>query len=144
MKLPSARDLQSKIAQIEGDRASAALKAQQAADAEKQAFIARISKPSGLSDDQVIEKVVHIVNRAVENGLTHVQVFRFPNHLCTDNGRAIDQGEPGWEQTLTGIPKEIYQFWERRLKDQGYHLKYEIVDRVGGLRGDVGVILGWD
>ena len=30
-----------------------------------------------------------IVERAVSNGLTEVQVFRFPNSLCTDRGRAV-------------------------------------------------------
>lgn len=143
LKLPTAKDLQAKIAQAEGEKASAAMRAHAAADAEKQAFLDRISKPSGLSDEQVIEKASHIITRAVENGLTSVQVFLFPNHLCTDDGRAIDQAEPGWEKTLTGIPKELYQFWERQLKPRGYHIKYEVVARPGGLRGDIGVFLSW-
>jgi hypothetical protein len=143
LKLPSAKDLQAKIAQAEGEKASAAMKAHAAAEAEKQAFLDRLSKPSGLTDEQVIEKASHIVNRAVENGLTSVQVLRFPNHLCTDNGRAIDQTEEGWHKTLTGIPKELYNFWERQLKPNGYHIKYEIIDRPGGMRGDVGVFLSW-
>jgi hypothetical protein len=142
--LPSAKDLQAKIAQAEGEKASAAAKAHAAAEAEKQAFMDRVSKPSGLSDDQIIEKASHIVNRAVENGLTSVQIFRFPNHLCTDNGRAIDQAEDGWEKTLTGIPKELFDFYERQLKPRGYRIKYHIVDFPGGMRGDVGVILSWD
>ena len=79
-----------------------------------------------------------------ELGLTKVQVFQFPNHLCTDHGRAIDQREPGWENTLTGIPKEILEFWKRRLQPHGYRLSYEIVDFSSGVRGDVGVILSWD
>lgn len=142
--LLSAKDLQAKIALAEGEKASAAAKAHAAAEAEKQALIDRISKPSGLTDDQIIEKASHIVNRAVENGLTSVQVFRFPNHLCTDNGRAIDQNEEGWEKTLTGIPKELWAFYERQLKPRGYRMRYHIVDYPGGLRGDVGVILSWD
>ncbi|HKV15142.1 MAG TPA: hypothetical protein VJQ81_08860 [Reyranella sp.] len=141
--LPSVKELQTKIATAEAAKASAALKAHAAAEAEKQAFLDRISKPSGLTDDQVIEKAGHIINRAVENGLMSVQVFQFPNHLCTDNGRAIDQAEEGWERTLTGIPKEIFQFWERQLKARGYHLKYEIINRPAGLRGDIGVFLSW-
>jgi hypothetical protein len=142
--LLSAKDLQAKIALAEGEKASAAAKAHASAEAEKQAFIDRISKPSGLTDDQIIEKASHIVNRAVENGLTSVQVFRFPNHLCTDNGRAIDQAEDGWEKTLTGIPKELWAFYERQLKPRGYRMRYHIVDFPGGMRGDVGVILSWD
>ncbi|HEY6980495.1 hypothetical protein [Reyranella sp.] len=141
--LPTAKDQRVKIAKVEGERASAMAKAQAAAEAEKRAFLDRITKPSGLTDEQVLEKAAHIINRAVENGLTSVQVFRFPNHLCTDDGRAIDQHEAGWERTLTGIPKELYDFWERQLKPRGYHIKYEVIDRAGGLRGDVGVSLSW-
>lgn len=142
--IPSAKDLRVKIAQAESEKASAAVKAHQAAEAEKHAFLERISKPSGLTDEQVLEKAGHIVNRAVESGLTSVQVFRFPNHLCTDNGRAIDQAEDGWQKTLTGIPKELWSFYERQLKPRGYHMKYEIIDRPGGMRGDVAVFLSWD
>src|SRR3569832_195873 len=87
MALPTAKDLQKKIAQVEAEKASVALKAQTAADSEKQAFVDRISKPSGLTDEQVLEKASHIITRAVENGLTSVQVFQFPNHLCSDGGR---------------------------------------------------------
>jgi hypothetical protein len=39
-------------------------------------------------------------------------VLRFPNHICTDGGRAINQVEEGWETTLTGLPKEIYDYWK--------------------------------
>lgn len=144
MDFLSAKDLRAKIAAAEGEKASAAAKAKAAADAEHQAFIDRLSKPSGLSDQQVLEKASHIVQRAVSNGLTQVQVLRFPNHLCSDNGRAIDQAEEGWQKTLTGVPKELWSFYERQLKPRGYHMKYEIIDRPGGMRGDVAVFLSWD
>src|SRR5262249_31119491 len=113
------------------------------ADAEHQAFIDRISKPSGLSDDQVMEKASHIIERAIGIGLTVVQIFRFPNNLCTDNGRAIDQGEDGWEKTLTGIPKELWAFHDRQLSRRGYQMKSEVIDGTGGIRGDIGVFLSW-
>ena len=143
MKIPTAKDLQAKIALVEGAKASAAMKAHAAAEDEKKAFLDRLSKPSGLTDEQVLEKASNIITRAVENGLTSVQIFRFPNHLCTDDGRAIDQGEAGWEKSLTGIPKELYAFWERQLKPNGYHIKYEVADRPGGMRGDIAVFLSW-
>jgi len=142
-KLLTAKDLQKKIAESEAAKASAAMKAHAAAEAEKKAFLDHLSKPSGLTDDQIIEKANGVIGRAVDNGLTSVQVLRFPNHICSDDDRAIDQAEPGWEKTLTGIPKELYAFWERRLKPAGYHIKYEIIDRPGGMRGDVVVFLSW-
>jgi hypothetical protein len=139
----SAKELMAKIAKVEGEKASKAMKAHEAAEAEKKALLDRLARPSGLSDDEVMEKAAIIVNRAVENGMTSVQVFRFPNHICTDNGRAINQVEEGWEQTLTGIPKEIYEFWKRQLKPRGYHIRYEIIDYPGGMPGDVGIFLSW-
>jgi hypothetical protein len=139
----SAKELMAKIAKVEGEKASKAMKAHEAAEAEKQALLDRLARPSGLSDDEVMEKAAIIVNRAVENGMTSVQVFRFPNHICTDNGRAINQVEEGWETTLTGVPKEIYEFWKRQLKPRGYHIRYEIIDYPGGMPGDVGIFLSW-
>ena len=141
--LPSVKDLQAKIAAAEAAKASAALKTQAAEEEEKRALLDRLSKPSGLSDDEVMHKASIIINRAVENGQMSVQIFRFPNHLCTDNGRAINQAEEGWEKTLTGVPKEIFDFWQRQLKSRGYHIRYEIIDYPGGMPGDVGIILSW-
>ena len=143
VQILSAKELIAKIAKVEGEKASKAMKAHEAAEAEKQALLDRLARPSGLSDDEVMEKAAIIVNRAVENGMTSVQVFRFPNHICTDNGRAINQVEEGWENTLTGVPKEIFEFWKRQLKPRGYHIRYEIIDYPGGMPGDVGIFLSW-
>lgn len=143
MKLLTVKELQAKIAAAEGAKASAALRAMQAEEAEKLALLDRLSKPSGLSDDEVMEKASIIINRAVENGLMSVQVFRFPHTLCADNGRAINQAEAGWEKTLTGIPREIYEFWKRQLQPRGYHIRYEVIDYPGGMPGDIGIFLSW-
>jgi hypothetical protein len=139
----TAKELQAKIAKVEGEKASKAMKAHEAAEAEKQALLDKLTHPSGLSDEEIMEKASIIINRAVENGMTSVQVFRFPNHVCTDNGRAINQAEEGWETTLTGVPKEIYDFWQRQLKPRGYHMRFEIIDYPGGMPGDVGIFLSW-
>ena len=141
--LPSVKDLQAKIAAAEAAKASAALKTQAAEEEEKRALLDRLSKPSGLSDDEVMHKASIIINRAVENGQMSVQIFRFPNHLCTDNGRAINQVEAGWEKTLTGIPLEILEFWRRQLKPRGYHIQYQILDFPHGMPGDVVITLSW-
>ncbi|MFO1082138.1 MAG: hypothetical protein U1E23_16095 [Reyranellaceae bacterium] len=143
MTIMTAQELRKKIAIAQGEKASAAMRARAAEEAEKQALLEKMSKPSGLSDDEIIEKASVIVNRAVENGLSSVQVFQFPHTLCTDNGRAINQAEPGWEKTLTGMPKEIYEFWKRQLQSRGYHIRYEVVDYPGGMPGDIGIILSW-
>ena len=72
----------------------------------EKALIDKLSKPSGISEQEALKRAAETVQRAVKNGLTEVEVFRFPNALCTDNGRAINNGmEPGWEIPLTGPPE---------------------------------------
>ena len=90
-----------------------------------------------------MKRAAAIIERAVASGLTEVQVYRFPNTLCTDRGRAINQQEPGWETTLTGLPKELYEFWNRHLRPRGYKLRVQIVDFPDGVPGDVGMTLKW-
>src|SRR5512146_1646072 len=141
--LPSAQEMMEKLALAEAEKAEAAARKRAEAEAEKKLLLDKITKPSGVSDEEAMKRVAVIVNRAVSNGLTEVQVYRFPNALCTDRGRAINQQEPGWEKTLTGLPKEMYEFWDRRLKPLGYKLKVQIVDWPGGMPGDVGITLKW-
>jgi hypothetical protein len=132
-----------RLALAEAEKASIAAHKHAAAEAEKKALLDKLSKPSGVSDEEALRRVGIIVERAVSNGLTEVQVYRFPNTLCTDHGRAINQQEPGWETTLTGLPKEMYEFWDRQLRPLGYKLKVQIIDFPGGMPGDVGIILKW-
>jgi hypothetical protein len=142
--LPNAKDLMKQIALREAEKASAAMKERSAADAEKNALIEKFSKASGVSDEERLQRAIAIINRAAKNGLTSVEITRFPNQLCTDRGRAINQREPGWQATLTGLPKELYEFWEKYLKSQGYKLGFQIIDFPGGMPGDVGVTLSWN
>ena len=106
-------------------------------------LIERLSKPSGLTEDEKVELASAVIRRAVRNGLTEVQVYRFPHTLCIDNGRAINQQEPGWEKTLTGIAQEIYRLWSDYLKPRGYRIRYQIVDFPGGVPGDISIVLVW-
>jgi hypothetical protein len=141
--LPKADDCMRKIAEVEAEKASEYIRKQQAADAEKRALMDKLSNPSGVSDEERMKRAAAIVKRAVDNGLTEVEVMRFPNQLCTDRGRAINQQEQGWENTLTGLPKELFIFWQQYLKPRGYKLRYQIVDFPNGMPGDVGVTLSW-
>lgn len=141
--LPTAQEMMEKLALAEAEKASQAAAKHAAAEAEKKALLDKLTKPSGVSDEEALRRVAIIVERAVTNGLTEVQVYRFPNTLCTDRGRAINQQEPGWESTLTGLPKEMYEFWDRQLRPLGYKLRVQIIDFPGGMPGDVGITLKW-
>ena len=141
--LPTAQEAMEKLALAEAEKASQAARKHAADEAEKKALIDKLTEPSGVSDEEALKRVAAIVQRALANGLTEVQVYRFPNKLCTDHGRAINQQEPGWETTLTGVPKEIYEFWDRQLRPLGYKLRIQIIDFPGGMPGDVGITLKW-
>src|SRR5690349_22951495 len=142
--IPSAQQIRKEAALKEAEKATEYARVLAAADAEKRALIERLSLPSGKSEAEKIQLAATIIQRAVRNGLTEVQVYRFPNSLCTDKGRAINQQEKGWEKTLSGIPKEIYQLWSDYLQPRGYRIRYQIVDFPGGVPGDIAITLSWD
>ena len=115
------------IALEEAEKASAAMRELTAADAEKQALLEKFSKPSGVSDEDRMARAAAIIRRAADNGLTEVLIMRFPNELCTDRGRAINQPEAGWEKTLTGLPKELIRIL--RKISQAARLQGRVSDR---------------
>ena len=141
--LPNAKEIQKQAAVKEAEKADQQAQMLAAVEAEKRALTERLSKPSGLSEEDKVKLASTVIQRAVRNGLTEVQVYRFPHTLCTDRGRAINQQEPGWEKTLQGIPLEIFQLWSDYLKPRGYRIKYQIVDFPGGVPGDISITLAW-
>jgi len=141
--LPTALDCRKKSAEMEAEKASEYMRKREAAEAEKKELLDRLAKPSGVSDEERMKRAAAIIKRAVSNGLTEVEVGRFPNNLCTDKGRALNQQEPGWADTLTGLPKELYQFWKKHLEQRGYRLKCQIADWPNGMPGDVSMTLMW-
>ena len=109
-------------------------------DEERQArqdFMAREIRPDG------IDRFNGWVRRAAEQGRSDIEILRFPSEYCTDRGRAINQQEPGWENTLTGLPKEIFEFWQKHLQSRGYKIRYQIVNFPNGMPGDIGITLSW-
>ena len=141
--LPTALDCRKKSAEMEAEKASEYMRKLKLVEAEKKELLDRLAKPSGVSDEERMKRAAAIIKRAVGNGLTEVEVGRFSNKLCTDGGRAINQQEPGWENTLTGLAKELYQFWKVHLQPRGYRLKYQIADWPNGMPGDISITLMW-
>jgi hypothetical protein len=141
--IPSATQIRKEAALKEAEKAEEYTRLAAAAEAEKRALIERLSRPSGKTEEEKIKLASTVIQRAVRNGLTEVQVYRFPNSLCTDKGRAINQQEAGWENTLTGIPKEIFQLWTDYLKPRGYRISYQIIDFSGGVPGDIAITIAW-
>ena len=80
---------------------------------------------------------------AAQRGVSELMVMRFPTALCTDKGRAINNADKDWPDTLTGRPRQAYELWRDQLRPAGYRLKAMIVEWPGGLPGDVGFFLQW-
>ena len=102
----SASELRRAILQKELDEINKAEKLK--ADKEKQLRdFAESFLHDHVSDDEraLIRK---LVMSAVNNGKFEAMVYTFPSELCTDSGRAINNREPGWPDTLQGKAKELY------------------------------------
>ena len=83
------------------ERAREALEKKRKVDDEHQqlhdAFLAREIHPD------VFERVSKVVRSAAERGEREVLAVRFSSQYCTDGGRAINNFEPEWPDTLTGF-----------------------------------------
>jgi hypothetical protein len=141
--LPPAKEVMEKIALAEAEEAEKQARMRAEAEAEKRALIDQLTKPSSISEEEAIRRARAIIERGMKNRQTEIEVIRFSNQLCTDKGRAINQREPGWEDTLIGEPKEMYEFWHKHLRPRGYKLKAQIADFPDGLPGDIGITLRW-
>ncbi len=87
--------------------------------------------------------LMHQARQAAERGEKEILALRFPSQLCSDGGRAINAGEPGWPATLRGEAAEIYLRWERDLKPHGFRLAARVLDFPGGMPGDIGLFVVW-
>ena len=139
----SAADIKRRMADREAAKAAEELRRMREQEERQKAVMDEFQKPPDRTPDQVMQLIMTMVERASEQGQTEVQMYRFPNELCTDRGRAINNFEEGWDNTLTGRPKLAYEFWQDRLRPLGFGLKAEILEYPGGMPGDVGFSLTW-
>ena len=93
---------------------------------------------------EVKRRVLGQLRTAARNGSKEALVMRFPNALCTDKGRALNNLEKEWPSTLIGRPLQAFEFWRDHLQPQGYGLKAMIVDWPEGMPGDIGFFLTWE
>lgn len=89
------------------------------------------------------ERFTRAVREAAEHGIKEIQICRFPSSYCSDGGRAINNFEPDWPNTLTGYAHEAYEVYERVLKQKGYKLRAQVLDYPDGMPGDIGLFLRW-
>lgn len=139
----SAKDLLKVVAEQEAAKAAEAARRMKKEEEERKAVHESFMKPADRSEEQIMARVMLLCRNAANSGKTQVLAYRFPSKLCTDGGRAINNSERGWEKTLTGRPKQAYDFWAKKLKPLGFNLAAEILDYPGGMPGDAGFMLNW-
>ena len=103
----------------------------------RQDFMERDVKPEGL------ERFNAWVRRAAEQGQEEIEILRFPSHYCTDHGRAINNFEEGWPDTLTGFARKVYDAYVDNAKPQGFTIRAQILNYPDGGLGEVGMFIGW-
>ena len=139
----SAADIKRRMAEREAAKAAEELRRMREQEEKQKAVMAEFHKPPERTPEQLLHFVQQLVSHAAEAGQTEVQVYRFPNELCSDRGRRINNSESGWEATLEGRPKAAYEFWHDHLRPLGFHLKAEVLEYPGGMPGDIGFFLTW-
>jgi hypothetical protein len=141
----SATELRNYVMQTEMAKASKAVGSDQAEKARAK-LIESLMQPVAVTPEKIAEvkgRVLRQLKAAAVKGDKEVMVMRFPNALCTDKGRALNNLEKGWPSTLIGRPLQAFEFWRDHLQPQGYGLKAVVVDWPQGLPGDVGLFLTW-
>lgn len=127
---------------IDTARVSKAFDGMKNAEEARKFVMERMSKPIEVTD-QMRANILSRVKAAAAEGKDELMVLQFPVEICTDLGRAINNNEPEWPDTLTGVPRQAYEAWRDRLKPAGYRLTASIVEWPHGMPGDVGMFLGW-
>lgn len=94
-------------------------------------------------DEERLANFMRRVRQAAERGEHQILILRFPSAMCRDNGRAINNSLPGWEDTLVGVPEQLLHVWQEHLKPLGFRLSAEVLDYPGGMPGDIGLFCRW-
>jgi hypothetical protein len=137
----SAEALRMSILQKEMEKMDVERKAREAEE-KKLADFTRDFLQKHVGEDE-IAMVRRLVANAVRDGKMEAMVYSFPSDLCTDSGRAINNNDPGWPDTLQGKAKEFFERYQQFGKPQGYKLKAMVINFPGGMPGDIGFFLNW-
>ena len=139
----SAADLRRRMAEREAAKAAEELRHQKEQEEKQKAVMAEFHKPPERTPEQLMHMLMQLVEKAAERGQSEVQVYRFPNNLCSDRGRRINNSDPDWHTTLEGRPRAGYEFWRDHLRPLGFHLRAQVLEYPGGMPGDIGFFLTW-
>ena len=127
--LPDARDVHRRAAAKDAKKADDYVRVLAEVELEKRALTERLGAASAVS---------------AQSGLGEVQLYRFSDSLCADGGLAIRSNAAGWEDTLRGVPRDIYDIWAGYLQPRGYRIRYIVNKLPGSLPENVSIVVSWD
>jgi len=140
--LMSVAELKQYVAEVEMAKAKNSLAAYNKAHAKQQELLAKLKSDAPI-DEATFHAFLMRLKTVAATGANRIMIGRFPSDLCTDLGRAINQGEADWPETLQGRARQAYLVWKEKLKPLGYKLEVMIIEWPNGLPGDVGMYLTW-
>ncbi len=89
------------------------------------------------------EALERIILEAAKHGNYEIEVMRFRAAYRTDGGRAINNCEKNWAETLQGKARDFCLIWKKHGQPKGYRLKAKIMNFPKGFMGDVGLFVDW-
>ena len=136
----SAEDLRAYMAEMSMAKMSLELNAMDRADKARDDLVKSMSAKIDVTPQKVAELTKTLtfkIRAAAKRGETELMVMRFPNSICSDNGRAINNAEAGWPETLTGRPRQAFEFWRDHLQPdalQAQGADHRLAGRLAGRR----------
>lgn len=140
--LMSVKELKHYVDEVEMAKAKQSLSGYNKAHEKQQELLKKLMSDDPI-DDATIRSFLTRLKSVASTGANEIMIGRFPSDLCTDHGRAINQAEDGWPDTLQGRPRKAYEFWKEKLSPLGYKMKVLIIEWPNGLPGDIGMYLTW-
>jgi hypothetical protein len=83
------------------------------------------------------------IHAAVEQGRYEVEVLRFAADALTDGGRAVNNADPAWPETLRGPAAEWFAAFRRSAAPNGFKMHARVVSFPDGKPGEVALFLSW-
>ena len=107
-EVPSAADLDKVVESSVRQKEEKRRKLDREADEREKAEIKALRRPVTISQEET-KNLVHKFRSAAEQGDTEYVILTFPAKLLEDFGRAINNFEPDWPDTLAGAPRGYYE-----------------------------------
>ena len=139
--LISAEDLRAKMTKKQAEEAERKLQAKSKHEEELNEL--RTYFMTSKITDEERRQFRQKVYRLAEQGQSELMVFSFPSEFCSDGGRAINNKEPDWPESLTGRAKQAFDLWEQNSKHLGFKLEARVLNYPKGIIGEIGLFVMW-